>query len=194
MSVLAIDTSSRQRVVVVLATRDGAPERSVVRTGAAVGAALPTALAGLLDGAVVGAVVVAVGPGSYTGLRAGMASALGVAQGRGVELHGVGSLEVVAAGWPSGEVDEGIVATDASRGFAYAARYHRRGEQWSSEQPRRVAMDSAELRDCVVASSDDLPVSQLVRIEPALALAAVVPRALASPPLRQRGLAAVYVE
>ena len=44
-----------------------------------------------------GAVVVVTGPGTYTGVRAGMAAALGIAHARGLPLHGIGSLEVVAS-------------------------------------------------------------------------------------------------
>ena len=49
------------------------------------------------------AVVVVTGPGSYTGLRAGMAAGLGLAHALGIPLHGVSSLEVAARSAPDGE-------------------------------------------------------------------------------------------
>ena len=62
---------------------------------APVAASLPRLLGRMLA-AVDTAVVVVTGPGTYTGVRAGMAAALGVAHARNLPLHGVGSLEVVA--------------------------------------------------------------------------------------------------
>jgi tRNA threonylcarbamoyladenosine biosynthesis protein TsaB len=47
------------------------------------------------------AVAAARGPGSYTGLRVGLAVATGLAVALGIPAYGVGSLEVLAAGLPS---------------------------------------------------------------------------------------------
>ena len=77
----------------------GEPIDAEVIRGAPVSASLPRLLGRML-GAVDTAVVVVTGPGTYTGVRAGMAAALGVAHARGLPLHGVGSLEVVACGDP----------------------------------------------------------------------------------------------
>ena len=65
MSVLAIDTSSRSRVVCVLATAGGELLDADVIRGAPVAASLPPALGRLL-GAVETAIVVVTGPGTYT--------------------------------------------------------------------------------------------------------------------------------
>ncbi|MFZ0179575.1 MAG: tRNA (adenosine(37)-N6)-threonylcarbamoyltransferase complex dimerization subunit type 1 TsaB, partial [Candidatus Dormiibacterota bacterium] len=95
MSVLAIDTSSRSRVVCVLASVAGELLDAEVIRDEPVAASLPRVLGRML-GRVDTAVVVVTGPGTYTGVRAGMAAALGIAQARELPLHGVGSLEVLA--------------------------------------------------------------------------------------------------
>ncbi|WP_019202410.1 tRNA (adenosine(37)-N6)-threonylcarbamoyltransferase complex dimerization subunit type 1 TsaB [Tsukamurella sp. 1534] len=66
-----------------------------------------------------GAVIVGCGPGPFTGLRVGMATAAAFGDALGIEVHGVCSLDAIAAGEP-GEV---VVVTDARRKEVYWARY-----------------------------------------------------------------------
>lgn len=80
-------------------------------------------------------VVASTGPGSFTGLRAGLAFAKALALARGVPLVGVPGLDVLAyqltvvAGLPRGT--EVCAVSDAGRGNLYAARYlMHRGELW----------------------------------------------------------------
>ncbi|MEE8469089.1 MAG: tRNA (adenosine(37)-N6)-threonylcarbamoyltransferase complex dimerization subunit type 1 TsaB [Planctomycetota bacterium] len=69
-------------------------------------------------------IVVGTGPGSYTGLRVGIATALGLARATGAELVGVPSVEATArAGL---EIDEeGVVLLDARSHQLYYAHYRR---------------------------------------------------------------------
>lgn len=67
-----------------------------------------------------GAMVVGLGPGSFTGLRVGLAFAKGVGLAAGVPLIGVSSFAIVAATCGPGPV---VVATDARQGAWFCAAY-----------------------------------------------------------------------
>jgi tRNA threonylcarbamoyl adenosine modification protein YeaZ len=54
-------------------------------------------IAGLPDGGRAGAILVDCGPGSFTGIRVGIAAARGLGLGWGVPVHGFSSLPLVAA-------------------------------------------------------------------------------------------------
>ncbi|HEX8105984.1 MAG TPA: tRNA (adenosine(37)-N6)-threonylcarbamoyltransferase complex dimerization subunit type 1 TsaB [Solirubrobacteraceae bacterium] len=67
----------------------------------------------------VGRIAVGVGPGGFTGLRIGVATARALAQARGLPVVGVSSLEALAAG-ASGPV---AAVIDARRGEVFAAAW-----------------------------------------------------------------------
>lgn len=70
------------------------------------------------------AVVVGAGPGPFTGLRVGMATAAAFADALGVPVHGVCSLDALAArARAAGATGELLAVTDARRREAYHARY-----------------------------------------------------------------------
>ena len=70
------------------------------------------------------AVVVGVGPGPFTGLRVGMVTAAAFADAIGVAVHGVCSLDGLAArARAAGVGGDVVVVTDARRREAYHARY-----------------------------------------------------------------------
>ena len=80
-----------------------------------------------LDGAAVDAVLVGTGPGPFTGLRAGIATARALAFAWEVPLHGLMSLEAVAQDAAAAARDAGhdefLVLTDARRKEVYWARF-----------------------------------------------------------------------
>ena len=83
------------------------------------------------------AVAVTRGPGSYTGLRVGMAVAKGLALARGLPMVGVPTLDVVAAG--QGGAGEPLCAIlQAGRGRISVAIYHWCGREWHTEETPRL--------------------------------------------------------
>ncbi|MBV8301429.1 MAG: tRNA (adenosine(37)-N6)-threonylcarbamoyltransferase complex dimerization subunit type 1 TsaB [Candidatus Dormibacteraeota bacterium] len=179
MSVLAIDTASRRRIVCVKASEDGAVLESAEGEGQAVAAVLPPAIARFCD-AGVSAVVVVRGPGSYTGLRAGIAAAVGVAVARSLPLHGIGSLDVVVAGSAAD-----FAVRDAGRGWVYAA-----GPSGGTAVRTTLAAlpvgAAAVTVDAVLAPPCTL-------VDHVMSLAAAVPVALGTPSLSPDGISAVLV-
>lgn len=73
------------------------------------------------------AVVVGVGPGPFTGLRAGIATARTLSYVWNVPLHGVMSLDSIAWDVDTSPGSEFLVATDARRSEVYWARYRSPG-------------------------------------------------------------------
>jgi tRNA threonylcarbamoyladenosine biosynthesis protein TsaB len=105
------------------------------------------------------AVAAARGPGSFTGLRVGLAVARGLGFALGVPLYGIGSLDVLAAGLPA--YDGRIRAVlEAGRGRVATAAF-----EPSPDVPRQLD----QIRGL---SADELPA--LVREEAAHAPCAVV--------------------
>jgi tRNA threonylcarbamoyladenosine biosynthesis protein TsaB len=72
------------------------------------------------------AVGVVRGPGSFTGMRTGLAAAKGLCEAAGVRLAAVSRLEVLAE---AAGVSEGLVALDAGRGEVYV-REVASGREW----------------------------------------------------------------
>lgn len=187
MTVLAIDTSSRRRVVCLVASPEGFVSRALVARDVAVDEELAPALGQLLSDEVTRVVVVK-GPGSYTGVRAGMAAALGVAHARGLPLHGVSSLDAVAAAARAAGARYGWALVDAGRHAVYAGRFDTGGVgSWS-----RVELAAFTPRDAAVYATDPIAAAGLQLVEPAAALACGIPFALALPPLRHDDLRALY--
>jgi len=68
-------------------------------------------------------VAVGIGPGSFTGLRVGIALAQGIALGLGCPIVGVGSLAALASLAPATERRTRVAVLDARRGELFIAAY-----------------------------------------------------------------------
>lgn len=124
-TVLAIDTATpavtagivRRHDLVVLG------ERVTVDARAHAERLTPNVLAALADAALtmadLDAVVVGCGPGPFTGLRAGMASAAAYGHALGIPVYGVCSLDAIGGQ----TIGDTLVVTDARRREVYWARY-----------------------------------------------------------------------
>ena len=84
------------------------------------------------------AIVVAIGPGSYTGLRVGLAVAKGLALANQTPLIGISTLDIVAAAMPP-QVGDLVVVAEAGRTRVVMAVYEWHGSDgWKSEQPPEI--------------------------------------------------------
>jgi tRNA threonylcarbamoyl adenosine modification protein YeaZ len=125
--VLAIDTATPAVTAGVVADSELQAERITVDPRAHAERITPNVLGALADAGVrmadLRAVVVGCGPGPFTGLRVGMATAAAYGHALGIPVYGVCSLDAigVAATWVAKE--EVLVVTDARRREVYWARY-----------------------------------------------------------------------
>ncbi len=69
------------------------------------------------------AIAVGVGPGPFTGLRVGLVTARTLGYARGLPVHGVCTLDILAAAGMDAGLEEFVVATDARRKEVYLASY-----------------------------------------------------------------------
>jgi tRNA threonylcarbamoyladenosine biosynthesis protein TsaB len=154
MLVLAIDTSGKNGGVALV--RDGGSAPQVVANASiAVGSysaqLIPQITSLLAQAAVekrqIEAVVVASGPGSFTGLRVGIATAKGLAEVLGIVIVGITVLEAIAADVCRRRTCEGVIALlDAGRSEVYLGDYR-------VQDGRLVLLRELTLRQSELASA-----------------------------------------
>jgi tRNA threonylcarbamoyl adenosine modification protein YeaZ len=126
--ILAIDTATPAVTagVVKLEGIEVLAERVTIDARAHAEQLTPNVLAALADAGLtvddLGAVVVGCGPGPFTGLRVGMATAAAYGHALGIPVHGVCSLDAIGIE-SAATASEILVVTDARRREVYWARY-----------------------------------------------------------------------
>ena len=129
MLVIALDTSTPAVTAGLVATGGGRPhvlaERVTVNPRAHGELLMPQVLDLLTETgrgfADVDAIVAGIGPGPFTGLRVGLATATALGHARNIPVHPVVSLDAVAAA--AATTDRLLVATDARRKETFWAAY-----------------------------------------------------------------------
>ena len=165
-AILAIDTATRAAAVAVARGGELLAER-LADPGPAGRPRHATALLAEVEAAVgeaggwegIGLIAVGVGPGTFTGLRIGIATARGLAQARGLPLAGVDSLAALARGISSEREPERprLAAIDARRGEVFAGVYESDGATvWPPfvAGPEAVAERVAALAIAPLAAGD----------------------------------------
>jgi tRNA threonylcarbamoyl adenosine modification protein YeaZ len=163
--VLTIDTSTPAVTAGVVADGQVLAERVTVDARAHAERITPNVLAAIADAgrsmADLNAVVVGCGPGPFTGLRVGMATAAAYGHALGLPVHGVCSLDAIG-GQTTGEV---LVVTDARRREVYWARY-RDGVRVDGPEVNAPADVDPGPAQWVAGSPDHAALFGLPRIEP----------------------------
>lgn len=186
--VLAIDTATPLGAVALLVgervLRRQIEWRASFRT---VGPAIEGLLgeAGLQP-ADLGAVAVPTGPGSFTGLRVGAATALGLTGPTGRPLHGIPTLAAVAEAFGPAGASRVCATLDARRGRFYAALYEREGPgRWELLEGPRDATPDEVVRlaaGAPLVAPDPRPPAHGALAEAVARLAARDPRSVLSSP------------
>ncbi|HBF30482.1 tRNA (adenosine(37)-N6)-threonylcarbamoyltransferase complex dimerization subunit type 1 TsaB [Rhizobium sp.] len=151
MIVLAIDTAG---AACAAAVYDTDQDRILAEVSHVIGKGHAEKLMAMVDDILVEAsvtlldihrIAVTIGPGSFTGIRVGLAAARGLALALGIDVVGVSTLSVLAAahranGGETGAQGEVLAAMDAKRDEVYAQLFGAHGEPQSV--PALVSVDA----------------------------------------------------
>jgi tRNA threonylcarbamoyladenosine biosynthesis protein TsaB len=185
---LAIDTSTRQAGIALYDRRLGLLAEQTWRTANRHSEELMPAIAAMFR--VVGAtpdnlaaIAVAIGPGSFTGLRVGLAAAKGLALAERIPLVGIPTLDITAYPHQAQPIPV-IAVAQAGRGRVYWAPYAHGPSGWGPQEPYALTtipeMANAVTRPIAFAgelTEDDLATlerfagrKRVVALSPALGL------------------------
>lgn len=140
--ILALDTSTAACTAALFSASGECVAQRDERIGRGHAERLVPMIAELLDGRTAEEVLVGVGPGSFTGLRVGIAAAQGLAIGWGCPVRGISSLALLAAGARS----SGTVATamDGGHGELFVQQFDGAGMTTASDLLNLPPAEAAE--------------------------------------------------
>lgn len=166
MRVLGVDTSSRGGSVAIV---DGKTVVGEIASDAA--ASFSRQLLGMIDTLLarhglsvenIDAIAVAAGPGSFTGIRIGLATAGGISLAAGIPVAGVSSLEAAArAACAQGRF---AVALDASGGNVYHAQFEAEGDRLTRITPDAFSTRAAIAHETGPRVGDGWPEASALNI------------------------------
>ena len=121
-------------------------------------------------------IVVGIGPGGFTGIRIGMATAMGLGQARGIPVYGASSLEALAVGGALARQGDELIAAviDARRREVFAAVYAEGPDGALSEVVAPAAWAPGDFAAAAVAAGASVLVGDgaaLVPVTPGLRVA-----------------------
>jgi len=108
-------------------------------------------------------IVCSIGPGSFTGIRIGCATAMGIGYGRGIPVVGVSTLDALAGSWTAWPGDV-FPVIDARRGNIYTGRYNggsRQGD-YLDVSPTDLAELLADAQSPLLVGPDSPGILQLL--------------------------------
>ena len=148
--ILALDTST---AACTAALFDGSSD-CIARRDEVIGRGhaerLVPMIAEMLDGRSADRIIVGVGPGSFTGIRVGIAAAHGLAIGWSAELAGMSSLALLAASASGSEV---AVAVQGGHGELFVQEFDASGEPASDLRNLPPAAAAADSKAALVIGS-----------------------------------------
>jgi len=121
--ILAIDTSTAACSAALFDAEGACIERRDERIGRGHAERLVPMVGELLGGRAAGAILVGVGPGSFTGIRVGIAAAHGLAIGWGAGLSGMSSLALLAAQAAGAGATAVAAAIDGGHGELFVQQF-----------------------------------------------------------------------
>lgn len=174
---LAIDTATRLLSVALHNGQELIAEQTA-RIGNHHTTSLAPTIQSLMKSCAVGmddltGVAVSVGPGSYTGVRIGVAIAKGIAAAQNLPLIGVSTLDILAAGQPHIKSGSALIAVvQAGRGRVIVKSYRWRKGKWTSRaEPKLLNWDALiETIDGAAVISGEINENGFAAIEDAQAM------------------------
>jgi tRNA threonylcarbamoyladenosine biosynthesis protein TsaB len=171
MNLLAIESATRLVGAALLADSGSAAERSHQEGRMHAESLAPAieevcALSGLTVQDV-DAIAVDVGPGLFTGLRVGVATAKALAQGLGIGVLAVSSLDILAAAADAETGSDGartvVVVVDARRGEVFTSRYRFGG---AASEPLHVVDPASTRRSSPQLVTPEALTQSLIELDP----------------------------